>query len=1513
MAISKTRLIVRFALILFLVAVIGLGYLGWKSNQPEILWERSQAALSDGDVESSKLYLMKLIQVDPQNADARVALADILRDEASKGDKTATHAVSAKAVEHLAQAAKLRPEDPKILKPLLQAYLASNRPDDGKEIAASLLKVDSNDADALYVSALLAQKNNDLETAKTHLDKLWSLKNEPQIRTALLMAKWSVQAKDEKKLQQALSAGMKLTAQVKGKMSRLDLSDLDKLHLLAIEKSPNSNVADARMSLILNFEQRRAEVAKQVIPAGEQAIKLAILLVKKHSHPTDAKENSLKARRALLQHAVQLGSEAMKSEKSNSELEPMFVELVLALGDKNSTVKAAEESLARMQSRKKRNKEAELKLHRQAAELLVQLGRFASAEKHINALLKDDRTSGYGHLLAGTVASFEGRFDQARVHLEKARRQLTANHLMVRKLLGFTLASMGEWREALPYLESVAATYDKLTPKQRAVLPDLDLQIGANRLLQIRALFALNQPDKAQSLLKLLKGTRYEPAGIVLYVNDLWKNKRHAQAEKVIRDARMEHPKNLTLALLHAELLLIDEKADDAEKLVRDFAASQPDDLNAQLLVYQWLMRKKDYNGALDFIKKLQEKHPKQPALFFALARTKMALKDEAGAIKAAAELRQFSDWQAVADNLAAVLELRRQNLEGAAEFLDASGQSERRTSAFGLLKAHLNTLQGDPTAAIESVAGSLAFSRTRAAASRALLRPLLQLAVQKSPAEALKKLETLLAKYPKQPALLFAKSELQARLGQFVNAMQTLKTLEELMPNSGQPIYYQARLWAAMGRNAEALREAKRALTLAEDALSIRLLAIRAAMSIGQLQEALSLANEGLEKSPSEVRLSLLKANLLSQLNRKGEARQELVRMTKANPKSPQAWVALARMQSAEKDGFAAAAATLKTGYKQNPDSKAVQISYLKLLLESNKQTEADSFAKSIAGEKPKHSQAVALAEMFLRIQQFKRAQKWAEVSQSIAESSKNANQQLVSQLLRAQIHFQHGLAANSDKQLLAQARDGYEKILKKNSNILIAINNLAWLYAAQFNQVEKARALLDQLQQTVPLNRLPESVIDTIVMVYQKQGEWKLARKLVNEAIQIHPLNPNWVRMKVNLALQSGRLEKTIPELQKLDREQRWTTAPALGIARLNAALGKTETALNELNNIFNIAPHHLESHLLAIELASKLNNQKLVAQHAEAVLKQRPNAWKIHEQLATSLMKQDRTEDAKKVLDHAIAGLSSEINKNPTPEKTVQLSRFQFLRGQQDVAEKTLSDALQKTPHEFMFVLQGVEHFLKQKKYADAESFVSTHLAKDAPFSHVRAISKLFYDFAQYKTALKWAKVALKRAGEHEQITAHLLMGDVLLALGQQTGSKELFTQARGHFSAVIMLDPKNLLAGNNLAWILAHELNEPEEALKIIEQVRGDAPLDKLHVGFIDTIALVYRKNKRWGDAQKLLEQALTAYPKYAGLHFQLGLVYQQLEKPLDARRSLQNALQLGLNKDDEKTARKHLEM
>jgi tetratricopeptide (TPR) repeat protein len=213
-------------------------------------------------------------------------------------------------------------------------------------------------------------------------------------------------------------------------------------------------------------------------------------------------------------------------------------------------------------------------------------------------------------------------------------------------------------------------------------------------------------------------------------------------------------------------------------------------------------------------------------------------------------------------------------------------------------------------------------------------------------------------------------------------------------------------------------------------------------------------------------------------------------------------------------------------------------------------------------------------------------------------------------------------------------------------------------------------------------------------------------------------------------------------------------------------------------------------------------------------------------------------------------AKARVEKRLNEGATPTVLILAARTYLVAKDQSAAERALRQAIELDasllpPYEMLGQL-----YIAQKKLNEART--------------------------------EFEALAKRQA---KPVSALTMSGMILMAQGQTELAKKRFEE-------VLAIDPRAVIASNNLAWMHAEAGDNLDTALKLAQTATAQVP-DQPEI--MDTLGWVYYKKNLPELAIPLFESCVKKAPGNASYHHHLGLAYLKAGKTAQARASLQRAL------------------
>jgi len=468
-------------------------------------------------------------------------------------------------------------------------------------------------------------------------------------------------------------------------------------------------------------------------------------------------------------------------------------------------------------------------------------------------------------------------------------------------------------------------------------------------------------------------------------------------------------------------------------------------------------------------------------------------------------------------------------------------------------------------------------------------------------------------------------------------------------------------------------------------------------------------------------------------------------------------------------------------------------------------------------------------------------------------------------------------------------KARDAYERLLSKSPDFIPALNNLAYLYTEQFNQLDKAYELAQKARTLQPGDAM---IADTLGWTLYKRGDYQQALTLIQESaskltdnleVQFHLGMANYMMGQPAAARSAFEraVQATVDFPGKDEAKRRLTLLQ-------NTSAGKTELSTVELEALLKQQPNDL---IISTRLAETYEKQGEAAKAAmayEQALKLNPKllsaALKLAQLYAGPLQKRDKAlEFAKK---------ARELAANDAQTAGV-LGRIAFQAGNFTWAYSLLQESARQHGDN-----SGILHDLAMTAYAlgkvpEARQTMqrsldaSTDAAQSEGAKRFLAMTALDQSSADIVAAGPEIEKILKTQPDY----VPALMAQAANRL-QQNDSKT----AAGIYLDVLRKYPDFAPAQKSLAIIYADNPENLAKAYDLAMKARKTIPNDP---ELARTLAELSFKRKEFPYAIQLFQESAAKQPLPARDLYYLGMAQLQSKQESRGRESLERALAAGL--------------
>jgi Tfp pilus assembly protein PilF len=582
----------------------------------------------------------------------------------------------------------------------------------------------------------------------------------------------------------------------------------------------------------------------------------------------------------------------------------------------------------------------------------------------------------------------------------------------------------------------------------------------------------------------------------------------------------------------------------------------------------------------------------------------------------------------------------------------------------------------------------------------------------------------------------------------------------------------------------------------------------------------------------------------------------------------------------------------------------------------------EAEKLLKQAVSVDPKHEQAATdLANLYRMENRPKEAEQVLQQALAINPDGKMLYLNLSTLLL------------TEDRKNEAEATiDKLRKQLPNSPEVAIDIGRL---YSLQ-RQPDKAIAEFQRGLSISPKNLAIQSELEEI---YFSTGQTKLAAEMDQDLLKEHPKD---ITVRVNhgrLLMAQGDAAAAVQYLQKLVADATESDRAHYFLAMAywqNNDLGQAHTALVDAlkaNSDLTLAKESLA------RLSLAQGNARDAQTYAEQLLDKSPTDPGYHLLLAEALARQ-ATQHPESLL--AAEKQIQEAQKLAPDDPRVHLALAQIYAipanppqpQRVTMAQKEYEAALQLDPQNPALIGQYSDFLIKQNQAPKAIALVKEYVAahsndakahellgavyfgsKDLGSAQQEFERALQLDPNRMDVQLRLAKL-YEDQGKTDEALAHYQK-----ALDQQPKSAPLATvvgnmylkkgdldTAEKYYSQALSADPNFSIALANTAWVYAQQNKNLDVALGMAQKANSQMP----KVASIrDTLGWVLYKKGSYSSAMPLFVDCVSESPKTASFQYHLGLTQMALGNKVEAKRSLERALNLNLDPADAQKARQDL--
>jgi tetratricopeptide (TPR) repeat protein len=188
--------------------------------------------------------------------------------------------------------------------------------------------------------------------------------------------------------------------------------------------------------------------------------------------------------------------------------------------------------------------------------------------------------------------------------------------------------------------------------------------------------------------------------------------------------------------------------------------------------------------------------------------------------------------------------------------------------------------------------------------------------------------------------------------------------------------------------------------------------------------------------------------------------------------------------------------------------------------------------------------------------------------------------------------------------------------------------------------------------------------------------------------------------------------------------------------------------------------------------------------------------------------------------------------------------------------------------------------------QKDFKKAEISLKKGIESDPNYlSSYFTLARIYLQNDDEQKAIDQYKAILEK--NPRQIGSHMLLGTIY-------DMQKKVDLSEKHYRKAIEINPDFVPAANNLAYLLASEDGNLEEALSLAQKAKEKLPDDP---SVMDTLGLVYFKKGLYETAIQEFKDSLIKLPDNATVNYHLGMAYYKKKEKGLAKKYLEKTIKL----------------
>jgi tetratricopeptide (TPR) repeat protein len=604
--------------------------------------------------------------------------------------------------------------------------------------------------------------------------------------------------------------------------------------------------------------------------------------------------------------------------------------------------------------------------------------------------------------------------------------------------------------------------------------------------------------------------------------------------------------------------------------------------------------------------------------------------------------------------------------------------------------------------------------------------------------------------------------------------------------------------------------------------------------VALQRFDKAVEYYNETINKDPAHKNARLHLAALYLAGRSFEQAENHIVKLTELYPNDDEIIVAQAGLESSARKNYTKSKELLRNVLARNPDQVSALVGMASISMAEENMKEAEEFLLRAAKIDPKNvSIQTVLADIFARQGRVDEAQ---EMIEKIVKENPTKSD------------FRYGLAEFLLRRgLTDKASVEYEEILKRDPKNVEARERLYDIYLA-YRRTDDAKKLAEDLKKADPDGPGSEYFMGRNA---ELNGKTEEALVLYQKARPGLPTFSPIHRRLGFIMIAKGDVTAGLQHLNEAIAANPVDVEARLALAQNALYNRKFSEASEHVDQILRVYPKQLGANIIRADVALIEGNSDRARGVYQFLIDTFPNAPTGYFKMA---LLEEREKNYEKAIELLKKTLSFDMGVLAPVQQLVDVVTKQYGLARTISELKALLEDSQNSKPEYKLALGSVtmNDTLDPDRLAKARKYF-TESVEERPDLLGAYFALAVIDQQEGNTEAAIANYRTLVAKNPKHVPSHMLLGITL----ERTGK---FKEAVEAYKHLLKLQPRFGPACNNLAWILAENLNsELDYALELAQTAKQIMPNE---AAVTDTLGWVHYKKGSYKAAEAFLKEAVT---------------------------------------------------